>query len=57
MSKYVVTLSYDATIEVEVECNNEGEALDKARDYAERDAGINQFHICNERNSRVRQTE
>lgn len=55
--KYSVDLYYDATITVELEANDEGEALDKARDYAEIEADTNQFNICNERSSRVRTLE
>ena len=55
--RYCVTLSYDATIDVEVEASDEGDALDKARDYAETEADASFFNICNERNGRVRQLD
>jgi hypothetical protein len=40
-------MNYNASIVVEVLANDEGEALDKARDRAE-DADIRQFTIGNE---------
>lgn len=52
-ARYVVRLNYDASIDVEVEANDEGEALSKAREYAETDADARQFSICNERNSNI----
>ena len=57
MSKYTVRLTYEAVIDVEVEAKDEGEALDKARDYAEIEADSNQFSICNEKHSRILSTE
>lgn len=45
-------MNYDASIIVEVMADNEGEALDKARDKAE-DADIKQFTICGERESQI----
>ena len=52
MAKYQVTLNYDARITLEVLANDEGEALDKARDIAE-ETDPRQFTICNERESRA----
>ena len=34
MKKYCVRLNYDASIEVEVLANDEGDALGQAREYA-----------------------
>lgn len=50
MSNYTIQLNYNATINVDVDASNEGEALDKARDFAE-DADIKQFTIGSERES------
>ncbi len=52
MKKYTIQLNYNASIVVEVNANDEGEALDKARDKAE-DADIKQFTICGERESQI----
>lgn len=57
MSKYTVRLNYEAVIDVEVEANDEGAALDKARDYAEMEADARQFNICNEKQSRILSTD
>lgn len=56
MRKYTIQLNYNASIIVEVNANDEGEALDKARDKAE-DADIKQFTICGERESQVLRQE
>jgi hypothetical protein len=53
MKKYCVRLNYDASIEVEVLANDEGDALGQAREYAETEADIKQFSICNERNAQI----
>ena len=50
--KYTVELNYNASIVVTVEADNEGEALDKARDIAE-ESDIEQFTITNERESQI----
>lgn len=52
MARYTVELNYDAKITVEVFADNEGDALDRARDKAE-DADIRQFTIANEGISRI----
>ena len=54
MGKFVVQLNYNASIELSVDANDEGEALDKARDMAE-DADIRQFTLCGENDSRILQ--
>lgn len=55
--KYTIQLNYNASIIVEVTVdgnsqNAEGEALEKARNYAE-DADIREFTIGNERESQI----
>lgn len=52
MSRYKVQLNYNASIVVEVDAKDEGEALDKARDKAE-EADIKQFVIHGERESQI----
>ncbi len=52
MSRFTIEMSYIATITAVVEAENEGEALDKARDVAE-EADINEFNIGEEREARV----
>lgn len=52
MNKYTIQMNYNASIIVEVLADNEGEALDKARDKAE-DADIRQFTIGSENESRI----
>lgn len=52
MQKYVIEMNYNASIIVEVEANDEGEALDKARDKAE-DADIRQFTLGKENESKI----
>lgn len=49
-AKYEVTLNYTASITVTVDADDEGMALDKARNMAE-DADINQFNLGIERES------
>jgi len=53
--KYTVELNYNASIVVTVEANDEGEALDKARNIAE-ESDIEQFTITNERESQILST-
>ena len=54
---YTIQLNYNATITVNVEgkFNDEGEALNKAREIAE-DADINEFTIGEERESKILNT-
>ena len=52
MNKYKIQCNYTASIVVEVEAKDEGEALDKARNKAE-EADIKQFTICGERESQI----
>ena len=56
MTKYTIQMNYTASIIVDVMANDEGEALDMARDKAE-DADIRQFTLGNEMESRILQTE
>ena len=56
MALYKIECNYNASIIANVEANDEGDPLDKARDYAE-DADIRQFTIGSERESRVLSTE
>lgn len=56
MRKYTIQMNYNAFIIVEVLANDEGEALDKARDKAE-DADIRQFTIGSENESRILRTD
>lgn len=55
MHKYTVQMNYNASIIAEVMAEDEGEALDKARDYAE-DADIRQFTIGSENESKILST-
>lgn len=52
MAKYTIELKYIASITEVVDANDEGEALDKARDKAE-DADLSDFTIIEERESRI----
>lgn len=52
MAKYVIELNYMAAITLEVEANEEGEALQKARDLAEQ-APMSSFSIIEEEASRI----
>jgi hypothetical protein len=52
MSKYKIRLNYNASIVVDVDAKDEGEALDKARNKAE-EADIKQFTICGEKESQI----
>ena len=54
--RYKIQCNYNAFITVDVEAIDEGEALDKARNYAE-DADIRQFSIGEEKESRILETE
>lgn len=50
--KYTIELNYNARIEQTVEAENEGEALDKARELAE-EADMDDFTLTSERESRI----
>ena len=52
MSKYKIQYNYNASIIVEVEGKDEGEALEKGRNIAE-EADIKQFTICGEREAQI----
>lgn len=52
MNKYKIQCNYTASIVVEVEAKDEGEALDKARNKAE-EADIKEFVIHGERESQI----
>ena len=54
--RYKIQCNYNAFITGDVDANDEGEALDKARNYAE-DADIRQFSIGEEKESRILETE
>ena len=56
--RYTIEFNYNASIVVDVEgeFHDEGEALDKAREIAE-DANINEFTICEERESKILNVE
>ena len=56
MRKYTIQMNYNASIIVEVLANDEGEALDKAKDKAE-NADIRQFTIGSENESRILRTD
>lgn len=56
MHKYTIQMNYNASIVVEVMADDEGQALDKARDKAE-DADIRQFTIGNESESKILRTD
>lgn len=56
MHKYTIQMNYNASIVVEVMAEDEGEALDKARDKAE-DADIRQFTLGNENPANILRTE
>jgi hypothetical protein len=52
MQNYTIELTYIANIIKTVEANDEGEALEKARDLAE-ESDMNEFVIVEERESRI----
>ena len=52
MGKYKIQYNFNASIIVEVDANDEGEALEKGRNIAE-EADIKQFTICGERESQI----
>lgn len=52
MAKYTIEMTYLTTMQVVVNANHEGEALDKARDIAE-EADINEFSLGEEREAQI----
>lgn len=52
MAKYTIQMNYKASIVVDVVAQDEGEALDKARDKAE-DADMRQFTLGGEMESTI----
>ena len=52
MGKYTIQYNFDASIVVDVEAKDEGEALEKGRNIAE-EADIKQFTICGEREAQI----
>ena len=52
MQNYTIELTYTANIIKTVEANDEGEALEKARELAE-ESDMNEFVIVEERESRI----
>ena len=52
MGNYTIQYNFNASITVEVEANDEGEALEKGRNIAE-EADIKQFTICGEREAQI----
>lgn len=52
MGKYTIQYNFNASITVEVDAKDEGEALDKGRNIAE-EADIKQFTICGEREAQI----
>ena len=51
-NKYKIQYNYNASIIVEVEGKDEGEALENGRNIAE-EADIKQFTICGEREAQI----
>lgn len=52
MSKYKIQYNYNASIIVDVDAKDEGEALEKGRNIAE-EADLKQFTICGEREAQI----
>jgi hypothetical protein len=52
MSKYTIQYNFNASIVVDVDAKDEGEALEKGRNIAE-EADIKQFTICGEREAQI----
>ena len=52
MAKYKIQYNYNASIVVEVDAKDEGDALEKGRNIAE-EADIKQFTICGEREAQI----
>ena len=55
MARYTIQINYVCSITETVEANDEGEALDKARNKAE-EANMNEFTITEEKESRILST-
>ena len=49
---YTIQMNYNATITIDVDAKDEGEALSKAREMAE-EADIKEFSICGEREAQI----
>ena len=49
---YTIQFNYNATITVDVDAKDEGEALAKGREMAE-EADIKEFTICGEREAQI----
>jgi len=56
MGRFTIEMNYNASIIVEVNAEDEGKALDEARNIAE-DADIREFTITSERESRILKRE
>ena len=52
MGKFKIQFNYNASIVVDVDAKDEGEALEKGRNIAE-EADIKQFTICGEREAQI----
>jgi hypothetical protein len=52
MSKYTIQYNFNASIVVDVDAKDEGEALEKGRNIAE-EADIKQFTICGEKEAQI----
>ncbi len=52
MGKFKIQYNFNASIVVDVDAKDEGDALEKGRRIAE-DADIKQFTICGERESQI----
>jgi hypothetical protein len=52
MGKYTIQYNFNASIVVDVNAKDEGEALEKGRNIAE-EADIKQFTICGEREAQI----
>lgn len=52
MARFKVQCNFNASIVVEVDAKDEGEALDMARNMAE-EADVKEFVICGERESQI----
>jgi hypothetical protein len=54
MNKFKIQYNFNASIVVEVEAKDEGDALEKGRNIAE-EADIKQFTLCGEREAQILQ--
>jgi hypothetical protein len=52
MGRYSIQYNFNASIVVDVDAKDEGEALEKGRNLAE-EADIKQFTICGEREAQI----